>query len=268
MNLLSHLFLGLTLGEILGLELFEAVLGSVVPDLDYLFGIEHRTFMHSLTLLLIIVLLFYKKNKRKVISFGITYSSHIMLDVLTTEGVQILWPFGGYYTYQFFNSLDLIPNLAVLIICAVLLLNKNLIREKLSEIKPATIRTTVYAALSAVILLSIPAYYLQLSSCKTASLNEVLINPGNYNEACIKTEGIICSEPDTYSSSSGNEYKIFNLCNDNSSVKVWMLTTITDLSLKENDQISLIGVFTTRYLNSSGYELYKIKNVNFSGQHN
>lgn len=35
-------------------------------------------------------------------------------------------------------------------------------------------------------------------------------------------------------------------------------------SVQKDKTASIIGVFTTRYLNSSGYELYKIKNADFS----
>lgn len=146
MNLLSHVFTGLVLGEVLGLDLTFSILGSIIPDTDYLLGIEHRVIMHSLIFLLVIVI-FFHKYKRQVTSFGVAYLSHVALDVLTVQGVKIVWPISQFYSYELFYSSDLIPNIAVLVIAAVLLLNRDIIRNKLEPVDPKMIRLATYLRL-------------------------------------------------------------------------------------------------------------------------
>lgn len=87
------------------------VLGAVLAgaaDLDFLlvFAFDskawHRGFSHSLVLGLFVTLVFVlslgKKRTRQAVAFGLAFSSHGILDYLTSKegaGVEVLWPFSS-----------------------------------------------------------------------------------------------------------------------------------------------------------------------------
>lgn len=261
MNLLSHVLTALTLGEVLNLELLTTILGAIVPDIDYMLGIGHRTVMHSALFLLVIMILFYK-HRRSVTSFAIGYLSHLILDIITTQGIQLLWPLKTYFGYGLFNSLDNNINLAVIIITFILLWNKEIIKYKLMQFEPKKIRFTLYFIFASILLFAIPFTYAQLMSCTETTISELLSNPSEFNEVCVIVEGTICSEIEMYSGY--NNYQVFDFCSNEKQIVVWKLETINENELNEGNNITITGLFTIRYLNSSGYELYKIKDVNFS----
>jgi len=112
MKSFTHLSLGLLLGVFLWnndpLIIFAVVFGSLFPDVDYPFSLigrlsqplsfwiheefGHRTITHSLTYVLINSLfgLILKNFYFQYISLGIL--SHLLLDLLTNQGVMLLWP--------------------------------------------------------------------------------------------------------------------------------------------------------------------------------
>lgn len=63
---------------------FIAVIGSLLPDLDFKFNIGHRGFTHSLHFLLFSFIL---------PELGMGVLSHLILDTLTPRGIRFLWPF-------------------------------------------------------------------------------------------------------------------------------------------------------------------------------
>ncbi len=127
MNAITHAFVGIAISKIFLLDMEYAVIGAILPDIDYIIGVPHRTFTHSLVFLLIFLL---QKDKRfKTIGIGIL--SHIILDIITIKGVMLFWPI------QFFVSLNLAKstdrNLNLIIIGASLILSKKKIKLKLFE---------------------------------------------------------------------------------------------------------------------------------------
>ncbi|MBN1923996.1 MAG: metal-dependent hydrolase [Nanoarchaeota archaeon] len=260
MNLLTHVIFGLALSECLSLNIFYVILGAVIPDFDYFFGVGHRTVMHSLLFIIIISFLIYYKNKRKGISLFIGFSSHLILDTLTTQGVMLLWPLKTFFSYNLFNSTANAPNFTVIIISFVLIINKDIILEKLSNFKSSNVRIATF---SIIVLLLIPAIFYtwyEDSKCFTASINDLLKNPDYYNKACVIVNGVVCSIVEDYTSSGSVEYKIFNICSEEDELLVWSLKSITPY-LEYYDNITITGIFTTKYYESSGYELYMIKSV-------
>ncbi|MEO8435532.1 MAG: metal-dependent hydrolase [Pyrinomonadaceae bacterium] len=87
------------------------VLGALLAaaaDLDFflVFAFDakawHRGFSHSLVLGLLVTLLFAlslgKKRIREAVAFGLAFSSHGILDYLTSKvgaGIELLWPFSS-----------------------------------------------------------------------------------------------------------------------------------------------------------------------------
>ena len=260
MNLLSHITLGLAISESLGLNIIPVLLGTIIPDMDYLTGLTHRTLTHSLLFVIIISLVVYNKNKKNGISLFIGLTSHLLLDVLTTQGIMLAWPIKTFYTYSLFNSLETTPNLFIIIISLIIVWNKDIIRENLRFLGYKKVQIITYSILLIPLILVIPYYQYQIYKCETASLNTIYSDINAYDEECVTLNGLVCSELDSYTSSSNNNYLIFNLCQENQSIKVWMLQSLNqDLNL--NDTISITGLFTTKFAENYGYELYMIKKL-------
>ena len=92
------------------------LLGGILPDIDFLpdwfLGTEiHRTFTHSILFIILafvityLILKHYKLQKQAIfISIGI--GIHILVDMVTMPGVQLLWPIQswvsiyGIYPFQ------------------------------------------------------------------------------------------------------------------------------------------------------------------------
>jgi len=73
---------------------------SVLPDIDFLVGLEHRGPTHSLVLYVLVFLPFWMLYGRKTIVYFVSLSQHALLgDLLTLGGAQILWPL----TFKWFS---------------------------------------------------------------------------------------------------------------------------------------------------------------------
>ena len=70
------------------MHILLVILGSALPDIDYRVGIKHRTLTHSLVFLGVTLLL---------PPLGLGVGLHILLDLLTPTGTQLLWPHKQYY---------------------------------------------------------------------------------------------------------------------------------------------------------------------------
>jgi inner membrane protein len=87
MLLFTHLLTGLLSLKLLGwlnpLNALLVVIGSAVPDFDKKMGLKHRTITHSLAFLIPCFL---------IPSLGLGVGLHILLDLLTPTGTQLLYP--------------------------------------------------------------------------------------------------------------------------------------------------------------------------------
>lgn len=68
------------------------ILGATAPDLDYMFGIKHRTYTHSLMALITSTLLLILINRWICLVWGISYGLHLVADSFTVMGVPFLYP--------------------------------------------------------------------------------------------------------------------------------------------------------------------------------
>lgn len=81
------------------------VLGSVVPDWDYLLGIKHRTYTHSLLVLIISSISILIFNKWIAIVWFINFALHLAADSFTKMGIPFLYPWNKkYYGYKLIKT--------------------------------------------------------------------------------------------------------------------------------------------------------------------
>lgn len=68
------------------------ILGATTPDLDYLFGVKHRTITHSLLSLVVSAFTFSLVNRWIGLVWFISYGLHLVADSFTVMGVPFLYP--------------------------------------------------------------------------------------------------------------------------------------------------------------------------------
>ena len=112
----SHLFGAWIVGKIAKIKShyiwFFILLGSLIPDADYLIDWTlntniHRTFTHSFLFLILAPLFLYfilrlakdSKSKQFSIAFGIGISTHLILDMMFRYGIPLLWPHSIHFSY-------------------------------------------------------------------------------------------------------------------------------------------------------------------------
>ena len=91
---------------------FFLLLGSVLPDADYLIDWVlktniHRTFTHSLFFLIAMPLFLYfalnlakdSKSKQFSIALGLGIFTHLVLDMLFHHGIPLLWPYFTNFSF-------------------------------------------------------------------------------------------------------------------------------------------------------------------------
>lgn len=68
------------------------VLGSTFPDWDYLLGIKHRTYTHSLLVLTVSSITILVFNKWIALVWFINFGLHLVADSFTKMGTPFLYP--------------------------------------------------------------------------------------------------------------------------------------------------------------------------------
>lgn len=108
----THLLTAFTIG-IISLKLFHIsspiifflalILGSLFPDIDsktsilgrrlkfFNFFLKHRGFFHSISLLILLLLIIYPISMYFAIGFALGFISHLLLDAITKEGIYFLF---------------------------------------------------------------------------------------------------------------------------------------------------------------------------------
>ncbi len=257
---ITHVVFSLALSAVLILNTPFTVLGAIIPDMDYLVRIEHRTFMHSFLFIIIILLIFYRRSPRKTISFTIGFLSHLMLDVITPNGIMVFYPLQEFFTLGITNSYNSVHNLLIILLSLLILWNKHDFQEMLRGVGSKKVRICTFLFLTSPIILSIPVTLMSPYLCEKTTISTLIKLPKDYEEKCVTIKGNVCSEIREYTANSGNTYQIFDLCN-NSKIKIWKMNTVEEKEFEKNDCLIITGIFTSKYLNKSGYELYKIKKV-------
>ena len=81
------------------------MLGSIIPDWDYILGIKHRTYTHSLLILAISSITILVFNKWIALVWFINYGLHLVADSFTKMGIPYLYPWNKkYYGYKLIKT--------------------------------------------------------------------------------------------------------------------------------------------------------------------
>jgi inner membrane protein len=257
MNTLSHAVLGLALSEALMLNPLIVVLGSLIPDIDYLVGLTHRTITHSLLFLIPTCLITWRfKGKRTAFALLIGLSSHLILDAVTVKGVPLFFPLNQYYSLNLTRSGDVMANLFIILLSIVILINKDSINEYLFSLrKGSALKATLCSITGFFIVL---CFFPVIDCPPSINISQVFSLP---SEAKVSLIGEVCSEINLSTSNSGNEYQIFVLCDESGNITVWKGAWVLENNLSEGGVIQLCGMFTTKFSQPEVYYISKVEYI-------
>jgi inner membrane protein len=246
MNIITHVMLGMALSEALMLQPLISVLGSFIPDIDYLIGIAHRTITHSLIFLVISCFLVYKiKDKKIAFAFLIGIASHFIIDSLTPMGIPLLYPLTNtYYSFNILNWDDLSSNLGLILASVLIILYKNKIHEFFYSLKKG--RALLGVNLFIIAWFSV-LFFFPVSACakELSSISNVLSSIPSETQVLIN--GTICSSIRIYNSTKNNTYQIFTVCDKLSNITVWKGIWIKENNLSQSDNVKVCGLITRAY---------------------
>jgi inner membrane protein len=261
----THAIVGICLSILLVLEMPFVIVGALISDTDYLFGVEHRGAFHSLIFgIAIFLILYYKSGKRPSFSFMIGYLSHLALDSLTPMGISLLWPLAYNFSFNIAPSSDAVVNLGIIIISGILIFNKDYIMDLLSHIPPKRVQKSTFGFFGLFFLVLLIFGTKSVQGCEGVYvlMEDLLSNQDFYDGQEMITNGTICSDIRSYRSSAGNFYQIFDLCSGNYSIVVWKLQAVQSSDISENDNVNICGTFTLEYTDP---EINYIKYVTANG---
>ncbi len=236
MNLISHAFIGVMICEVFMLSPAPVIVGAVLPDMDYLAGIPHRTITHSLLFVAAASLIAWKlTDKRTAYSFFLGLSSHLILDSITPMGIPLLYPMNTYFSFNLVNSNDIIANLGFILLSIIAIINKDAIHDYLFSLKKGQ-------ALKGVTLFIVGWFvFLSFFQTKPLTIKDVLAMTDG---SLVTTKGTVCSDITFYTSKSGNHYQIFDLCDSTGKIRVW---SKLKNNLSKGELIQVNGFFTLKY---------------------
>ena len=254
-NTITHAITGFAISEAFMLNPLVVVIASIIPDIDYLTGIEHRTITHSLLVMVIATIIIWKySGKKNGFSFLLGFASHLMLDSLTPMGVPLFYPLDNYFSFNVGNWNDPVLNIGIIIVCAIIILNKDSIREYLLSLeKGVLLKSTLLFLVSYFSLLS----FFNVTGCAgdPDTIGIIRLMPG---ESKVLASGVICSEVTNETSSSGNNYQVFTLCDDTGNITIWKSDYVLESNLSSGDLVSVCGKFTRSF---NEPEIYYVTSV-------
>jgi inner membrane protein len=255
MNTLTHAVLGLALSEALMLNPLVVVLGALIPDIDYLIGLTHRTLTHSWLFMIPSCLLVWKiKHKRTALALLIGLSSHLILDAVTQKGIPLFYPHPTYYSFNLTRSADVMANLFIILLSVIILLNKESIHDYLFSLKKGIALKTVIGSSASFFL--ILALFPVIDCPPTKSISQIMALP---SETSVSVIGEVCSTIDLRTSQSGNEYQVFTLCDESGNITVWKGAWVLENNLSKGNVIQLCGTYTSKFSQPEIYYINKVK---------
>lgn len=243
---LAHALFALVTAIMFRFNPIIAVIFSLVPDMEYVLPTFHRGPLHSLIVIIPIFLVVYFYDKDAGFSALTGMLSHIFLDSLTEMGVPIFYPItSNYYSLHFIETNQI--TFLTIILSVIFILNI----KKLKGIDTKYfVPILIFFAIVPVIGNSTEIF----ADCsdETIFISEVQ----NYEGEYVTVEGIICSEVKDYTSTAGNEYQDFQLCNG-TEVRIFKIKSVQENLLKRGDSVRICGKYTSDH----GGELYMIDRV-------
>lgn len=120
---LAHFTFGLALAYILDKRLITASTFAIVPDfditLDFFYPFSHRGIMHTVLAAAVFagLIYVYSEDRESAESCFMGYTSHLGLDLLTSSGVPLFFPFFTDYALSLTSAYSLEANLAIITLC-------------------------------------------------------------------------------------------------------------------------------------------------------
>ena len=205
MDSLTQIVLGIAVAELCaGKELknktflYGAILGTM-PDLDILIGLLldpvnavmiHRGISHSLLLFVIISPLLgaiISKIENKKISFYRSASmvfwclfTHVLLDMFTSWGTQILWPIEKRFALKTIFVIDPLYTIPLLITLVLTWKASNILLRK-KYIKRGLIISTGYLALTCLVKLYVLNQFEKALQKQGIAYSEIIVKPTAFN---------------------------------------------------------------------------------------
>ena len=251
----THVIIGLTIGNLLMLPISWIVLGALIPDIDYLIGVEHRTLTHSILFFASALIIYKLWGKHAGLAYSLGLFSHLTFDLITPMGVQLLYPLPIFYSFNLVSSMDSLPNIAIMLACLVFIINRKSIQESLINLSKGVVLKGTAVLCGAFITTSL---LFPVSNCSNniMTINEVLSR--GFNEEEVLVNGTICSDINPYTSKAGNNYQVFRLCQGNSSILIWKGYWVAENNLSRGDLVSVCALYTEEY---DEPELYYVRSV-------
>lgn len=137
---ITHLLFAFTLIWIGNFPLVLGMIASILPDLDasfhFMFPFVHRGIMHTPLFLIAGLLVIYSLtgSKRSCFTFGLGYTSHLILDTMTYSGIMWLFPLKKTFSLELLTANSFIGNLGICILSVSFLVAWNWQQELITWI--------------------------------------------------------------------------------------------------------------------------------------
>jgi inner membrane protein len=205
MDSLTQIFLGIAVAELCaGKELknktflYGAILGAM-PDLDILIGLLldpvnavmiHRGISHSILLFLMlspfIGVLISKIENKRITAFKATFMAfwclltHVLLDMFTSWGTQILWPLEKRFALKTIFVID--PLYTIPLLVAIIMtwrVSDSFLRKK--YIKRGLLISSMYLALTCLVKLYVLNQFERTLKKERITYSEIIVKPTAFN---------------------------------------------------------------------------------------
>jgi inner membrane protein len=205
MDSLTQIVLGIAVAELCaGKELknktflYGAILGTM-PDLDILIGLLldpvnavliHRGISHSILLFLMlspfIGLLISKIENKRITAFKATFMAfwclltHVLLDMFTSWGTQILWPLEKRFALKTIFVIDPLYTIPLLVtIIMTWRVSDSFLRKK--YIKRGLLISSMYLALTCLVKLYVLNQFERTLKKERITYSEIIVKPTAFN---------------------------------------------------------------------------------------
>lgn len=127
----THIVAGYTISRLMNLEAEETTLASVLPDIDvlmdFIYPFAHRGLLHT-PLFGLFVAATYSwviGDRKKMIPVFTGWLTHLGLDIMTSSGIPLFFPFSGSHSLSLTYASDPYWNLSIISVSTGLLIAKT-----------------------------------------------------------------------------------------------------------------------------------------------
>jgi len=123
---ITHLLFAFALLWIGNFPLILGMVASILPDLDasfhFMFPFVHRGIMHTPLFLLAGIIAIYALtgDRKSCFSFGLGYSSHLILDTFTYSGIMWFFPLEKSFSLELVAANNFYGNLGIALVSVMI----------------------------------------------------------------------------------------------------------------------------------------------------